>query len=132
MRKAQAEVRKVFSGKGKVDETLIHELNFLKSDIKEILRLHPPCPLLLPRESRKSYEINGYEILAKSRVIVNAWVMGRDPRYCTKAETFYSKRFLDSLVNYRGMNFKYIPFGTGRRMSPRISFALPNIELPPA
>ncbi|KAL5802282.1 hypothetical protein ACOSQ4_030587 [Xanthoceras sorbifolium] len=130
MRKAQAKERKVFSRKGKVDETLIHELKFLKSVIKETLRLHPPGPLLLPRESRESCEIDGYEIPAKTRVIVNVWAMGRDPRYWTQAETFYPERFLNSSVDYKGMNFEYIPFGAGRRMCPGISFALSNIELP--
>ncbi|TXG67682.1 hypothetical protein EZV62_008957 [Acer yangbiense] len=90
MKTAQAEVRQVFDGKiNVVDETLIHELKFLKSVIKEILRLRPPRPLLLPRESRQRFEINGYNIPAKTRVLVNAWAMGRDLRYWTEAETFY-------------------------------------------
>jgi len=27
-------------------------------------------------------EINGYEIPAKSKLIVNAWAVGRDPNHC--------------------------------------------------
>ncbi|KAK1583477.1 hypothetical protein Q3G72_024101 [Acer saccharum] len=38
MKEAQAEVRRVFDGKGKVDEFGIHELKFLKAVIKETLR----------------------------------------------------------------------------------------------
>ncbi|KAL5735764.1 hypothetical protein ACOSP7_030218 [Xanthoceras sorbifolium] len=55
--------------------------------------------------------------------------MGRDLRYWTQAETFYPERFLNSSVDYKGINFEYIPFGAGRRICPGISFALPNIEL---
>ncbi|KAI5334252.1 hypothetical protein L3X38_024385 [Prunus dulcis] len=90
MRKAQAEVRQVFCTKGNVEENRLQELKFLKAVIKETLRIHPPIPLLLPKE-------------------------------CSE------KRFLDSSVDFRGTNFEFIPF---RRICPRITFAIPNIELP--
>ncbi|KAJ4700809.1 Cytochrome P450 [Melia azedarach] len=130
MKEAQAEVRRVFDRKGNVEENGIQELKFLKAVVKETLRLHPPLPLLLPRESSESCEINGYEIPEKTRVIVNAWAIGRDPRHWNEAETFFPERFLDSSVDFRGTDFEYIPFGAGRRICPGITFALPNIELP--
>jgi len=72
MLKVETEVRKNFDGKGYVDETSIHELKYLRSVIKETLCVHPPAPLLLPKECSEKWEINGYEIPAKSKVIVNA------------------------------------------------------------
>ncbi|TXG67687.1 hypothetical protein EZV62_008962 [Acer yangbiense] len=39
-------------------------------------------------------------------------------------------RFLDSSLDYKGMNLTHIPFGAGRRICPSIQFAIPNIELP--
>lgn len=130
MEKAQAEVRQLFDGKAHVDETYLHELKFLRSVIKETLRLHPTIPLLLPRECRESCDIDGYKIPVKTKVIVNAWAIGRDPRYWTEAEKFYPERFLNSSIDYKGTDFEYIPFGAGRRMCPGITFAMANIELP--
>ncbi|MCH97986.1 cytochrome P450, partial [Trifolium medium] len=130
MEEAQAEVRRVFDEKGFVDETELHRLIYLKSMIKETMRLHPTLPLLLPRESRDRCQINGYEIPAKTRVMINAWAIGRDPRYWVEAENFKPERFVNSLIDFKGTDFEYIPFGAGRRMCPGIAFAIPNVELP--
>ncbi|GKV29387.1 hypothetical protein SLEP1_g38320 [Rubroshorea leprosula] len=129
MEKAQAEVRHVFAGKKCVDEAGLHELKYLNLVIKETLRLHPAAPLLAPRESRERCEIDGYEIPEKSRVVINAWAIGRDPKYWTQADKFLPNRFLDSTADYKGSNYEFIPFGAGRRMCPGISFATATIEL---
>ncbi|XP_061371828.1 cytochrome P450 71D11-like [Gastrolobium bilobum] len=129
MKKAQHEVREVFNMKGMVDEICINELKYLKFVVKEALRLHPPVPLLLPRECGQACEINGYHIPAKSRVIVNAWAIGRDPKYWIEPERFYPERFMNSSINYKGSNFEYIPFGAGRRICPGSTLGLINVEL---
>ncbi|KAI5397334.1 hypothetical protein KIW84_063230 [Lathyrus oleraceus] len=130
MEEAQDEVRRVFDKKGYVDETELHKLTYLKSVIKETLRLHPMIPMLLPRESRERCKINGYEIPAKTRVLVNAWAIGRDPKYWVEAESFKPERFVNNTTDFKGTDFEFIPFGAGRRMCPGIAFALPNVELP--
>ncbi|XP_062078741.1 cytochrome P450 71D9-like [Humulus lupulus] len=129
MKKAQDEVREVFNRKGFVDETGLGEMMYLKSVVKESMRLHPTFPLLLPRENQEKCEINGYEIPAKTQTIVNAWVIGRDPRYWTEPESFIPERFLDSSIDSKGNNFEYIPFGAGRRICAGMSFGLINVEL---
>ncbi|GMN62290.1 hypothetical protein TIFTF001_031380 [Ficus carica] len=130
MKKVQNEIREVFRRKGSVDETSISEMKYLKLVVKETLRLHPSAPLLLPRECREKCEINGYEIPKKTRVVVNAWAIGRDPRFWTEPESFIPERFLNSPKDYKGTNFEYIPFGAGRRICPGMSFGLVNVELP--
>ncbi|KAJ0874342.1 putative premnaspirodiene oxygenase [Helianthus annuus] len=130
MEKAQTEVRRVFSTKSTVDETDIQSLDFLKMVIKETLRLHPPAPLMLPMENREKCEINGYDIPMKTKVVVNVWAIGRDPNYWKEPERFHPERFVNSSVDYRGLDFEYIPFGAGRRICPGISFGLANLELP--
>ncbi|OMO59092.1 Cytochrome P450 [Corchorus capsularis] len=129
MEKAQAEVRQVFDRTGDVNESNSHELKYLNLVIKETLRLHPPAPLLVPRENVERCEIKGYEIPAKSKVLFNAWAIGRDPNYWNEAERFDPERFLDSSIDYRGLNFEYIPFGGGRRICPGISFGMAVVEL---
>ena len=126
---AQEEVRKVFGRKGYTDESSLEELIYLKAVIKETLRLHPPFPLLLPRECRETCEINGYTIAAGTKVIVNAWAIGRDPKYWCEAEKFCPERFLDSVIDYKGSNVEYIPFGAGRRICPGMLFGVSSIEL---
>jgi cytochrome P450 len=129
MKKAQAEVRLIYERRGKVDETCIDELKYLKTIIKEALRMHPPGALLLPRESGQACKIDGYHIPIKSRVIINAWAIGRDPEYWIEPERFYPERFIDSSVNFYGTNFEYIPFGAGRRICPGLNSAIANMEL---
>ncbi|XP_027362488.1 cytochrome P450 71D11-like [Abrus precatorius] len=129
MKKVQDEVREMFNMKGRVDATCINELKYLQLVIKETLRLHPPAPLLIPRECRQTCEIHGYNIPIKSRIIVNAWAIGRDPKYWTEPERFYPERFIHSSIDYKGSSFEYIPFGAGRRICPGSIFGLINVEL---
>nr|GLL28845.1 premnaspirodiene oxygenase-like [Ipomoea trifida] len=131
MERAQAEVRQSLLGKPEIKESDIQQLHYLKLVIKETLRLHPPIPLLLPRQSREDCEINGYDIPAKTRVIVNAWAIGRDSEHWENAESFEPERFLrDSSADFRGKHFEFIPFGAGRRMCPGMLFGLVNVEVP--
>ncbi|OIT07931.1 cytochrome p450 71d7 [Nicotiana attenuata] len=128
--KAQAEVREAFNGKETFDENNVEELKYLKLVIKETFRLHPPLPLLIPRECREETNINGYTIPLKTTIVVNVWAMGRDPKYWVDAESFNPERFQHSTMDFTGNNFEYLSFGSGRRICPGISFGLTNIYLP--
>ncbi|XP_016496814.1 premnaspirodiene oxygenase-like [Nicotiana tabacum] len=128
--KAQAEVRKTFRGKETFDENDVEELKYLKLVIKETLRLHPPFPLLLPRECREETDINGYTIPFKTKVMINVWAIGRDPKYWNDAEIFKPERFEHNSMDFVGNNFEYLPFGSGRRNCPGISFGLANVYFP--
>ncbi|GAB4859140.1 hypothetical protein Ancab_040394 [Ancistrocladus abbreviatus] len=126
--KAQEEVRRIYDGKGTVDETCLEKLQFLKLVIKETLRLHPPAPILI-RESMERCQIDGYELPAESRVLVNAWAIGRDPMTWKEANKFDPERFLKRPIDFKGQNFEYIPFCAGRRICPGIAFGLATVEL---
>ncbi|CAD5179903.1 unnamed protein product [Musa acuminata subsp. malaccensis] len=130
MRRVQEEVRETVGGKGKVTEEDIDGMNYLRLVIKETLRLHPPVPLLLPRECREASEVLGYQIPEKTRVFVNIWALGRDPQYWDNATEFEPERFegRNSMVDFKGTNFQFLPFGAGRRMCPGMSFGLASLE----
>ncbi|CAO2037434.1 unnamed protein product [Urochloa humidicola] len=129
MKKAQAELRGTLNGKPKVTEDDLAQLNYLKLIIKETLRMHPPAPLLLPREARESCKILGYDVPKGTTVFVNAWAIGRDPRYWDDPEEFKPERFESGTIDFKGLDFEYIPFGAGRRICPGMMFAQSNIEL---
>ncbi|PHU25618.1 Cytochrome 71D6 [Capsicum chinense] len=125
--KAQAEVREAFRDNVTFD---VEELKYLKLVVKETLRLHPPVPLLTLRECMEETNLNDYTIPLKTKVMVNVWAIGRDPRYWDDAESFKPERFEQCSVDFNGNNFEYLPFGSGRRICPGISFGLANVYLP--
>ncbi|KAB2604696.1 cytochrome P450 71D8-like [Pyrus ussuriensis x Pyrus communis] len=134
MKRAQAEVRQLvvqFEGKkGKVNEERdVKKLDYLKSVVKETLRLHSPLALL-PREASDTVQIGGFKVPIKSKVIINLWAMGRDPDiWGPDAECFKPERFHGSSVDFKGFDFEFIPFGAGRRICPGMSFGVTMIEL---
>ncbi|CAI0440891.1 unnamed protein product [Linum tenue] len=120
LKKAQSEVRRVFGSTGIVEEARLGELKYLKLVLKEVL---------LPRQNSERCEIDGYDVPANTRVLINVWAMGRDPKYWVQPDEFIPERFLDSSLDYKGTNYEFIPFGAGRRMCPGMAFGMANVEL---
>lgn len=129
MNKVQMEIRNLYEDKDFINEDDIEKLPYLKSVVKETLRLFPPSPLLLPRETIESCNIDGYEIKPKTLVYVNAWAIARDPENWNDPEEFYPERFIISSVDFKGKNFELIPFGSGRRMCPAMNMGVVTVEL---
>lgn len=129
MKKVQCEVRNLFGDKDFINEDDIERLPYLKAVVKETLRLFPPSPLLLPRETMEQCNINGYEIKSKTVVYVNAWAIARDPENWEEAEKFWPERFIGNSMELKGNEFEVIPFGSGRRMCPAKHMGIVNVEL---
>ncbi|XP_026400228.1 cytochrome P450 71A9-like [Papaver somniferum] len=129
MQRAQEEVRSLTGLKDMVDESDLHKLSYTKLVIKEAFRLHPPAPLLVPRETREKCTINGYDIPIKTSVLINAKAISTDPEYWRNPYEFYPERFLNSNIDYKGQDFELLPFGGGRRGCPGISFSVVLVEL---
>ncbi|KAI9088109.1 hypothetical protein K1719_030086 [Acacia pycnantha] len=130
MKKLQHELENIVGKTRLVDEVDLPRLTYLDMVIKETLRLHPAAPFLLPRVSTEDITVNGYHIRNKSRVIVNVWAIGRDPKiWSDNVEAFYPERFVNSNVDLRGKDFQLIPFGSGRRGCPGMQLGLIAVKL---
>ncbi|GLJ10144.1 hypothetical protein SUGI_0122930 [Cryptomeria japonica] len=133
MNKAREEIKLVVGNERLVEESDIPRMVYLQSIVKESLRLHPPGPLAL-RESTEDCNIDGYFIPAKTRVFLNIWALGRDPKYWENPLEFRPERFsvsngdADGSIDVRGQHFQILPFGGGRRVCPGISLALSFIH----
>ncbi|CAL8994119.1 unnamed protein product [Prunus brigantina] len=129
MKKAQEEVRRCIGNKGKVTEGDTDELQYLKMVIKETFRLHPPAPMILPRETMSHFKIQGYDVDPKTLVFVNDWAIARDPESWKDPEEFVPERFDGSSIDYKGQHFEFLPFGAGRRICPGMYMGTTTVEL---
>ncbi|KAK7369398.1 hypothetical protein VNO80_11435 [Phaseolus coccineus] len=128
MKKLQMELESVVGMKRKVEESDLEKLEYLDMVIKESLRLHPVAPLLVPHQSTEDCMVGDFFIPKKSRLIVNAWAIMREPGAWIEAEKFWPERFEGSNIDVRGREFQLIPFGSGRRGCPGIQLGLTVIR----
>lgn len=131
LKKAQEELD-IHVGKDRnVDESDIANLVYLQAILKETLRLTPDSSVTIAREAMHDCQVDGYHVPAGTRVMVNTWKLHRDPRVWSDPNEFRPERFLTSHagVEAMGQNFEYVPFGSGRRVCPGLSFALQVIHL---
>jgi cytochrome P450 len=131
LKKAQDELDVQVGKERAVKESDISQLVYLQAIVKEILRLYPPAPLSAPREFCEDCIIGGYHVPKGTRLITNLWKIHIDPRIWSDPLTFQPERFLTTQkdIDIRGKNFELIPFGSGRRVCPGISFGLQMIHL---
>uniref|UniRef100_A0A7N0ZXS8 Cytochrome P450 n=1 Tax=Kalanchoe fedtschenkoi TaxID=63787 RepID=A0A7N0ZXS8_KALFE len=123
MSKAKAELEQVATKGKPISESDVPRLPYLHAIVKETLRLHPAAPLLIPRKTLDSVDLNGFTIPKGTQIVVNAWAVQRDPATWEDPERFKPERFLNSDVDFRGGSFELIPFGGGRRICPGLPLA---------
>lgn len=115
MKKLREEInRTTIEPKRLVRESDVSNLPFLQAVVKETLRLHSPSHII-HRECTNDCKINGYNIKAKDRIMINSHAIMRDPNCWTHPDKYFPERFLVGEMESRGQDFRYIPFGGGRR-----------------
>lgn len=132
LKKLQHELDDEVGKDRQVDESDIKNLVFLQAVIKETLRLYPAGPLLGPREAMEDCMVSGYNVKAGTRLIVNVWKIQRDNTIWTDPSEFNPDRFMGvdyEHVDLRGQQFVLMPFGSGRRSCPGVTFGLQVLHL---
>lgn len=108
-------------------------LPYLEVVVKETFRLYPSTPVSLPCVAAESCEIFGYHIRKGVTLLVNVCAIARDPNEWPNPLEFKPKRFFSSgektVVDVRGNNFEFIPFGVGSRICARMSLGLRMVKL---
>lgn len=115
LQKARDEIDSQVGGHGRLitDSDLPH-LRHLQNIIKETLRLFPSFPLLLPRQSSGDCTVAGFTVPSGTMLLINAYVIHRDPKLWKDADSFRPERFDEG----EGSSFHFLPFGSGRRRCP--------------
>nr|QNN89154.1 cytochrome P450 [Achyranthes bidentata] len=126
LNKTQHELDTVVGKQRQVQESDLKNLVYLQAVLKETLRLYPAAPLSVPRESITDCTVSGYHIPANTQLFVNLYKIHRDPHVWEDPTRFEPERFLtiNKDLDVRGQSYEFMPFGSGRRICPGISFAL--------
>lgn len=112
-----------------VDESDIKNMPFLQACVKELFRLHPAAPLGIPHFNLEATTLAGYDIPARTTVMINLWAIGRDPAFWKNPLEFNPERFLSTDVTMMGRDFQLIPFSVGRRQCPGAGLGLAVVQL---
>ncbi|KAK9066859.1 hypothetical protein SSX86_014182 [Deinandra increscens subsp. villosa] len=129
LKRVQQELANVVGLDRRVEESDFEKLTYFKCVVKETLRLHPPIPVSLHKSSEDT-KVAGYHIPGGSRVMVNAYAINRDKNYWDDPNTFNPSRFLkDGAPDFKGSNYEFLPFGSGRRSCPGMQLGLYAMEM---
>ncbi|XP_057490158.1 cytochrome P450 81Q32-like [Actinidia eriantha] len=127
LQKAQTEIDKQVGQHRLINESDIADLPYLRCIINETMRMYPAGPLLMPHESSEDCMVGGFHIPRGTMLLVNMWAIQNDPKIWVEPSKFKPERF-EGLEGARD-GFKFVPFGSGRRVCPGEGLALRMVGL---
>lgn len=130
--KVHDELDKVVGRSRAVKESDVAELVYLTAVVKEVLRLHPPGPLLSwSRLSIRDSVVDGHHVPAGTTAMVNMWAIMRDPEVWNDPFKFNPDRFLGPgpCPNVFGSDLRIAPFGSGRRSCPGKTLGMSAVNM---
>nr|CAB3483735.1 unnamed protein product [Digitaria exilis] len=136
--KVHEELDRVVGPGQTVTESDTASLVYLQAVIKEVLRLHPPGPLLSwARLATSDVHVGGYLVPAGTTAMVNMWAITHDPALWSDPEEFKPERFMAGSpaadhaaadeFSVMGSDLRLAPFGSGRRSCPGKSLAMATV-----
>nr|XP_043621846.1 cytochrome P450 78A9-like [Erigeron canadensis] len=131
--KLQDELDRVVGRSRAVTEADLTNLVYLQAVVKEVLRLHPPGPLLSwARLAITDTIIDGHHIPRGTTAMVNMWAITRDPQIWNDPLEFRPERFVNEAegltdMSVMGSDLRLAPFGSGRRSCPGKSLGLTTV-----
>lgn len=96
-------------------------LTYTRMILAESMRLYPPA-WAIGRRAIEDFEAGGYDIPARSMVLMSQYIMHRDPRFHPDPTRFDPDRWLPEVASARP-RFSYFPFGGGTRICIGEQFA---------
>lgn len=131
--KIHEELDSVVGNSRQLTESDIPKLHYLQAVVKEVLRIHPPGPLLSwARRSIHDVHVAGHLIPAGTTAYVNMWSITHDEKIWKDPLSFNPDRFLPSVggedVNIMGSDLRLAPFGSGRRACPGKALGLQTVH----
>ncbi|KAA8526089.1 hypothetical protein F0562_007811 [Nyssa sinensis] len=131
--KVQEELDAIVGKSRPVTESDISSTVYLQAVVREVLRLHPPGPLLSwARLSITDTTVDGHYVPAGTTSMVNMWAISRDPQVWSDPLQFMPDRFVtkqgDVDFSVMGSDLRLAPFGSGRRTCPGKTLGLTTVS----
>ncbi|KAL7604565.1 cytochrome P450 78A5 [Lactuca sativa] len=128
--KAQEEIEEQVGNHRPVQDSDIPNLVYVQAIVKEVLRLHPPGPLLSwARLATHDVQLGKFFVPAGTTAMVNMWAITHDPSIWKNPWDFNPERFMEEDFPIMGSDLRLAPFGSGRRVCPGKSLGLATIHL---
>ncbi|GJN04193.1 hypothetical protein PR202_ga21717 [Eleusine coracana subsp. coracana] len=131
-RKVHDELDRVVGPGRAVTEPDAASLVYLQAVIKEVLRLHPPGPLLSwARLATSDVRVAGHLVPAGTTAMVNMWAITHDDKVWADPTVFkpdsHAVAAAADEFSVMGSDLRLAPFGSGRRVCPGKSLAMATV-----
>lgn len=128
--RAQQELDTCIGFNRQLQDSDVPNLPYLQAIVKEVLRMHPPGPLLSwARLAVEDVHVDKIFIPAGTTAMVNMWAITHDPSIWKDPLEFNPSRFLEEDVPIMGSDLRLAPFGSGRRVCPGKALGLATVHL---